>query len=119
MFNEDSLKIAQRALDAFMESEELTASEQQAAKKAYADLDDLIDGNAIASVWYIEDVKSLQEDEDEFTEEERITDDEARQVLKLADSEHDATVGINWDVLRAWLDYVRELAQKPDEAKKG
>lgn len=35
-----------------------------------------------------------------------ISDETARRVLEMADNEHDAEVGINWETLRVWLDYV-------------
>ena len=49
-------------------------------------------------VWCVEDVKSIASD---------LTDDECRQVLSLAKESHDATVGVNWDVLEVWASEVR------------
>lgn len=57
-------------------------------------------GNEINSSWHIEDVKSMEGYED-------MSDEECRQVLSLAKNNHDATVGINWDVLQVWADEVR------------
>lgn len=116
MFNEDQFKMIQRALDYMLTesqisahpSKVMTSSERQCAKAAYEKCDRFIDGEIIASTWEIDDVKGLQDDEDEFDEADRITDEEAKEVLKLADNNHDATVGINWEVLQAHLDYVRE-----------
>jgi hypothetical protein len=48
--------------------------------------------------WCVEDVKSIAED---------LTDEECRRVLYLTKKEHDATIGINWDVLEMWADHVR------------
>ena len=48
--------------------------------------------------WCIEDVKSIAED---------LTDEECRKVLQLAKKNHDATIGINWEVLEMWADHVR------------
>lgn len=48
--------------------------------------------------WHIDDVKSIAED---------LTDQECREVLNLAKHNHDATIGINWDVLEVWADEVR------------
>lgn len=53
----------------------------------------------IAITWCIEDVKEIAED---------LTDDECREVLQLAENKHDATIGINWDVLEEWASEVRE-----------
>lgn len=64
----------------------------------------------IASWWHISDVHihaNILEgiDSDEADE---ITDDEAREVLRLADKYHDAGQGINWDVLEGWIDHVKQ-----------
>lgn len=45
----------------------------------------------LASFWSIEDVKEIAPD---------LSDDECRDVLERVESNHDAEVGINWDVLR-------------------
>ena len=52
----------------------------------------------IAIRWSIEDVKEVASD---------LTDNECRQVLQLAKTYHDATIGINWDVLKELADMVR------------
>src|SRR5438128_10763937 len=108
MFNEDQLKITARALDYLLANADLSESQKEDAEAAAGYIGHLITGDMIASYWTIDDVKSLQDDEDEFTEEEPITDEEAREALKLTDETHDATLGINWDVLRESLDRVRE-----------
>ena len=110
MLNDEQLKITARALDYLLANADLSKPQRQYAEAAAGYIDGLINGDIIASYWTIDDVKSLQDDEDEFTEEERITDEEARQVLKAADVNHDATIGINWDVLREHLDIVRSAA---------
>lgn len=51
--------------------------------------------------WHIEDVKGMEGYED-------LTDEEARKVLYLADRNHDANEGINWEVLQIWADQVKE-----------
>lgn len=109
MLNEDELKIAQRALDYLMANADLESSEVRAAKRAYHKLDALIDGDEICSGWCIEDVFSLM-----FPDEDGIcghTDEEiaiAREVLKAAEADEDATIGINWDVLQYHLGNVME-----------
>src|SRR6266571_5073581 len=100
MLNEEQLKVTQHALDYLLAHADLSESEASAGRQAYEVIGSLIVGDMIASYWTIDDVKSIQDDEDELTEDERITDDEARQVLRRADLHHDATSGINWDVLR-------------------
>lgn len=53
----------------------------------------------ISIVWSIEDVKSLDDS---------LTDDECREILQAAVNNHDATIGINWDVLQYHIDELKE-----------
>ena len=59
----------------------------------------LTDPDWHADWWHIEDVQSVAED---------LSDDEAREVLRIMDRKSDANVGINWDSIDAWADWVRE-----------
>lgn len=64
----------------------------------------------IASWWSIDDIKDCDdgwEDEDEPSDPEALTDEEAREVLMLADKYHDCDEGVNWDVLRGWIYHVK------------
>jgi hypothetical protein len=64
----------------------------------------------IASYWHISDVHmhaNILEGIDS-DEPDEITDDEAREVLRLADKYHDSEQGINWDVLEGWIDHVKQ-----------
>lgn len=47
--------------------------------------------------WYKSDIQSLGY---------ICTDEQAEEVLYLAENNHDATVGINWEVLEEWCEYV-------------
>lgn len=47
--------------------------------------------DTIAISWHIDDIKELDS---------TLSDDEAREILEMAEDMHDATVGINWDVLQ-------------------
>jgi len=49
----------------------------------------------IAVVWCVEDVQSVRPD---------LDDDQAWEVLQQARRHHDATIGINWDVLNCHAD---------------
>lgn len=69
-------------------------------------VDAMLRGDTIANLWSIEDVQGLATDDDGEPD-GSISVDEARNVLKLADSEHDASIGINWEVLEYHLDYIR------------
>lgn len=57
--------------------------------------------NQIAIIWSIEDVQQERPD---------LSDEQAMEVLKKVKDKHDATIGVNWDVLRNWAD---ELYPKP------
>jgi hypothetical protein len=56
----------------------------------------------IASWWHIDDVRECADDD------AQPSDDCCREVLRLAQRYHDAEQGINWDILRHWLDEVSE-----------
>lgn len=45
--------------------------------------------------WGIEDVQSIRED---------LSDEKAMEVLQYAKQKHDATLGINWEVLQIYAD---------------
>jgi hypothetical protein len=60
----------------------------------------------VAEWWHIDDI--IEQDngaEDEPYSD--LTEDEAREVLRLMVKEHDCEVGINWDVIDAWIDHVK------------
>lgn len=86
----------------------LAPQEEADLDTAISALESLERGDSIASVWHLEDVYSLETDDNGDTIEGAVTVDEAREVLRLSESEHDASIGINWDTLQHWLDYVRE-----------
>lgn len=63
----------------------------------------------ISSWWHIEDVQEVATDD----ELENFTDEQAREVLRLAKLYYDSEIGINWDVLSDWANFVyarRKLA---------
>lgn len=51
----------------------------------------------IALIWGVEDVLEIRKD---------LTEEQAFEVLKTAERRHDASVGINWDVLEAHADWI-------------
>lgn len=51
--------------------------------------------------WHISDIQDASGNED-------LSDDEAREVLQLMDKYSDCNVGINWDSIDVWADWVRE-----------
>lgn len=73
--------------------------DQVIARQSEVDAEMLKRGT-IAVRWGLEDVESQEDDENPLTEAERID------VLSLMDRKHDAEIGINWDVISCWIDYV-------------
>jgi hypothetical protein len=71
------------------------------------------DPDWIASWWHISDVHCCANDWDEDDTRE-ITDEEAAEVLRLAEKHHNSELGINWDVLDNWIDHVK--AQRKEKA---
>ena len=57
--------------------------------------------NSISIGWEIEDVR-----EEARRKGQALRDDELREVLYLAKKWHDASIGINWEVLSIWIDFV-------------
>ena len=48
--------------------------------------------------WHFTDVQEVDDS---------LTNDEARQVLQLIKHKHDANIGVNWEVIEAWIDYFK------------
>ena len=59
------------------------------------------ENNSIRIIWCIEDIKHLTDTP--------LTDDECMSILKKVECKHDASIGINWDVLEYYVDeYLEE-----------
>lgn len=58
--------------------------------------------NWINARWHIDDVREVRPD---------LTDDQCRKVLQAVKRNHDANIGINWDVLTIWA---RQLYPEAD-----
>jgi len=70
------------------------------------DVKRLVDPDWIASWWHISDIH-CQANDGVNDDAEEITDEEAREVLRLLDRHSDCCVGINWDVIDSWIDHVK------------
>lgn len=81
--------------------------------EAHAAVKRAFDEDWVSIWWHISDVHEQANnwDSDEPNE---ITDDEAREVLRLADKNHDSNIGISWEVLESWIDYVVQQRRKND-----
>jgi len=54
----------------------------------------------ISISWHFTDVQEIDDS---------LTNDEARQVLQLIKQNHDATIGVNWETIEAWVDYFKSI----------
>lgn len=50
--------------------------------------------------WHFTDVQEVDN---------TLTNEEARQILQLIKKNHDATIGVNWDSIKAWIDYFNTI----------
>ena len=58
-------------------------------------------GDAIAVVWLLDDVICTAE-EMGYT----LTEEQARDILAEISHRHDATIGINWEVIQSYIDWL-------------
>ena len=80
------------------------AEAEGAVKRAF-------DPNWVAEWWHIDDIIE-QDNGAEDEPHSDLSEDEAREVLRLMIKEHDCEVGINWDVIDAWIDHVKGLRKE-------
>jgi hypothetical protein len=108
MLNQNTLQAMAEALEMRGGLAELTPEQRYQNEYAAKLVQQLIDGDTIASLWTVEDVYSLTYDDDFMFEAGKEPSDislaDARRTLKAAEEDHDATIGINWDVLRFHLE---------------
>lgn len=71
--------------------------------EAKAKIERLFSQNWMAEWWSTEDVQGERPD---------LNDDQAREVLRLLDRQHDAEIGINWQFIR---DIADMLFEEPEE----
>ena len=76
------------------------AEAEGAVKRAF-------DPNWMASWWHISDIHCVANESGE-DEEDEITNDEAREVLRLMHKEHDSNIGINWETIEVWVNIVKQ-----------
>ncbi len=67
----------------------------------------LADRREIAVIWCIEDVQEVRPD---------LTEDQCWEVLQNVKRNHDATIGINWEVLRCVADVLFDDDPQDDGA---
>ena len=64
----------------------------------------------VAAWWHISDVEDCCD-----WQGLDITDDDSREVLRLAHKYHDSNLGINWEVLQSWVDQVIKQKERETE----
>jgi len=85
---------------------EIDLPDGQEVPSAY-DIVRLSDTDWVSEWWHISDVQLLAEDM-----EEELSNDEAREVLRLVKKRHDCNIGINWDVINYWIEHVLDERKK-------
>jgi len=104
MHNKEVLAAIAYTLNAALESDTLRdESDTEAAHEKFVldltrgrdEIEQLLSGDAIASIWTVDDVYSVAEDR-EYGE---VTEQQAKEVLQSVERNHDANYGINWDTL--------------------
>lgn len=85
---------------------EIDLPDGQEVPSAY-DIVRLTDTDWVSEWWHISDVQELTEDM-----KEELSNDEAREVLRLVKKRHDCNVGINWDVINYWIEHVLDERKK-------
>ena len=83
---------------------EIDLKEGQSVPSAY-DIARLTDPDWLASWWHIDDIKEQYLGDGEY---DQLTDEEAREVLRLADKEHDCEYGLNWKVFDSWAEHIKQ-----------
>ena len=63
--------------------------------------------DSISIGWEIEDVR-----EEARGKGQELPLDESRETLRLAKKNHDASIGINWEVLSIWIDFVINMREE-------
>jgi hypothetical protein len=80
---------------------------------------DLINGNAVALIWMTGDVhdtaKQMSQGLIEDPDESPLTDEQAREVLATVERRHDASIGVNWEVIGTHVDTI--LREKRRQAQ--
>ena len=71
--------------------------------------------DVICVVWAVDDIKFRIETlhvvlpDDGY---DKLTEEDAKEILWRIDSKHDATIGINWDVIDFWIDEHKNEKEK-------
>lgn len=60
-------------------------------------MNDFDPNTQIAIIWSMEDVQEVRSD---------LSNKQAMEVLQKVKENHDACIGINWDVLRTWAEHL-------------
>jgi hypothetical protein len=64
--------------------------------------------DTFSKIWHVDDVLSLVEDLPSAID-STLSRDHARLVLQMAMDNHDASIGINWDVLKSYIQQILDM----------
>ena len=67
--------------------------------------------NWMCEWWHIDDVINQASD----GHDKEITEDEAREVLRLMDDYHDCNIGHSWETMDAYIEHIIEQRKDSDE----
>lgn len=81
----------------------------QAMRTIRSELSSRPDCDDLWSLWQVEDVRGQRSD---------LTDDQCRKVLRQIERGHDATIGINWDVIDVVADILYSESENLLELRK-
>lgn len=84
----------------------VTIPDRMSETEARSNIDRLFSDDWIAEWWSTDDVQGERPD---------LTDDQAREVLRLVDRQHDAEIGINWQFIRDIADMLYEEPEEDEE----
>jgi hypothetical protein len=68
------------------------------------------DPDWVSSWWHISDIH-CQANNSGDDEADVITDEQAREVMRLMTMNHDSNVGINWETIDVWIDIVKNQSK--------
>lgn len=65
------------------------------------------DAPVLAIAWTVDDIKWYERDELKI---HPLTDDDCLEIMRSIDMNHDANLGVNWDVIKsAIIDYTKQI----------
>jgi hypothetical protein len=99
--NKISASEAFRVIDSKLTQEQVKSLLKSIWKFINWRIENMDNKDQISIIWHIDDVIHCAKDNGI-----KITKKQAREVLECLRNEHDATIGINWDVILYWIEEI-------------